>query len=204
MTPHAAALLCQAIYSPSGEFDSICNDGAVVCGRKDADGQIVIAFRGSACLEDFLHDVEGIQPVRVPLIGTIGAGFFEGVRDIFELLGLRAGDDIILTGHSLGCCHAAYVARLCILRGIKVSQLILFEPPRAGYQDFIDSLRNVGQILAYRDREDGVTSVPMTTEDCPWVQFDLIPLNVKPDGFWGDGLLGLADHSITNDVTGTA
>ena len=182
MDAHPLALLCQAVYAgDESQFDTIFDNGNVCVGRKGN----VLAFRGSLTALDWFDDFEAI-PVAVPLVGTVHEGFWFGVSDIFEQVGLNAGDKVIITGHSLGCAHAALFARLCLLRGILVEQLYLFAPPRIGYQDFYDGLRNVKDLKAWHNTSeligDPVPGVPIVLPDEPWCQFPLIKICVPPDG----------------------
>lgn len=174
-------LLCQDIYENPLSFDSVYDNGFVYVGKKVIHGQTVLAFRGSKTLTDWLDDFEAI-PIAVPLVGTVHEGFWQGVEDIYERVGLRSGDSVILTGHSLGCAHAALFARLCLLRHGSVSQLYLFAPPRIGFQDFYDGLRNVGEIKAWQNALDPVPDVPFPLSGLPWAQFPLITITELPGG----------------------
>jgi hypothetical protein len=194
MTPRDLAILCQQIYTPQpGQFDSVVDISDVCAGIKMIDGINVIAFRGSANITDWIHDLEAL-PGFIPMVGTVHTGMYCGIPEMFDNLSLRAGEEVVLTGHSLGGAHAAYIARLCLLRGIQVSRLYLFEPPRCGYQDLHDGLRNITELKAWRNGIDPVTDVPITLEDFPWVQFPLIHI-VQPPGGWDD-LDPVAWHSI--------
>jgi predicted lipase len=176
------AHLQQDIYSPGGdEFDEILDFDSVYVGKVRLNGSIVLVFRGSVTPTDWLRDFECV-PVAVPLIGTVHAGMWAGVSDMFDRLNLQAVDAVSIVGHSLGCAHAAFTARLCLLRGIAVRQLYMLAPPRMGYADFIDGLRNVGDLRAWHNGLDIVTDVPVVTDDMPWAQFPLIEIVETPGG----------------------
>lgn len=182
MTPADLASLCEAIYAPApGLFDSIFDNGSVCVGKLARDGKIILAFRGSKTGLDWLHDFEAI-PVSVAGLGTVHAGFYDGIVDCYNILGLTSDVPLIITGHSLGCAHAAIIAKLCLNAGIKVEQLYMFEPPRVGYQDFHDGLQSIPDIKAWCNGLDPVPHVPITLPDFPWVQFPLIHIFERPEG----------------------
>lgn len=182
ISPKQAARYCLDTYNTPANFDRWIEVDGVVGGIKGN----IIAMRGSQVLEDFIRNVEGIDPMHIDGVGTVGTGFYEGVESFYAQLGLKSGDSIVLTGHSLGCVHAAYIARLAIMCGVKVTELIMFAPPRPGYSDFHDGLSAIGAISAYHNTEDIigdiVPDVPMTLPDYPWVQFPLIKICAKPEG----------------------
>jgi hypothetical protein len=197
ITLSQAAKLCQLSYVGNvADWDSWIDTGNVAAGVKIIEGEKVIAFRGSKVLEDFIHDIGGVDPVYVDNIGTVGAGFYAGVEPFFKLLDLQAGESITLTGHSLGTSHAAYVARLAILSGVKVSYMALFAPPRAGYVDFYRGLEAVGKIDALHNEFDPVPDVPLTLPYMPFVPFrNIQTVRVSPDTML-DRLDPIAYHSI--------
>ena len=149
-SPKQAAQYCLDTYNTPANFDRWIEVGGVVGGIKGD----IIAMRGSQVLEDFIQDIEGIEPMHVDGVGTVGTGFYTGIESFYAQLGIKAGDSITLTGHSLGCCHAAYLARLAIMCGVKVEQLILFAPPRPGYLDFHAGLSAIESIEAFHNTEE--------------------------------------------------
>jgi pimeloyl-ACP methyl ester carboxylesterase len=199
---HELALLQEAIYHPAQcEFTSILDNDSVYVGVVDRSDRKILTFRGSVTLTDWLHDFE-MLPMTRPLVGTIHTGMWQGVEDMFDRLNLRAGDVVSIVGHSLGCAHAAFTARLCLLRGIRVEQLYMLAPPRMGYSDFIAGLRNVGDLRAWRNGIDPVPEVPIATDDMPWAQFDLIKFVETPGGV--DDLIPTKYHAIELYVRGIA
>ena len=182
ISPKQAAQYCLDTYNTPANFDRWIEVDGVVGGIKGN----VIALRGSRVLEDFIRDIEGIEPMHVDGVGTVGTGFYTGIEAFYAQLGIKAGDSIVLTGHSLGCVHAAYIARLAIMCGVKVEQLILFAPPRPGYLDFHAGLSAIESIEAFHNTEeiigDIVPDFPSTLPDYPWVQFPLIKICAKPEG----------------------
>jgi pimeloyl-ACP methyl ester carboxylesterase len=196
------ARLQAAVYRPAaGEFDALIDNGSVYVGVINQPDRKILAFRGSVTLTDWLHDFEAI-PMTRPLVGTVHTGMWAGVEDIFERLDLRAGDVVSIVGHSLGCAHGAFTARLCLLRGIRVEQLYLLAPPRMGYSDFIAGLHNVGDLRAWHNAIDPVPEVPIATDDMPWAQFDLIKFVETPGGV--DDLIPTKYHAIGLYVKGIA
>jgi hypothetical protein len=192
------AELCQSIYYTPSLFDSIISNNDVYCGRKGD----VIAFRGTDSARDILLDIEAAVGEYVPMVGLVCRGFHEGVVDAFDRLRLNAGDEITLTGHSLGCAHAAYIARYCLLRGITVTDLVLFEPPLCGNREFIDGLHNVKRIPAYRNGNDIVPTVPKPSDSLPVVQFNLTSIGTteKLGGQFEDHLISNVIKSLSEMI----
>ena len=185
MTPKDLAALACAVYNQkSGGFTNIFDVNGVYCGLNIENDVKVIACRGSANAKDWFRDFKA-EPLTVPLVGTVHAGMWEVVQDMYESLALKAGDTVTLSGHSLGCAHAAYLAKLCLNDGIKVDQLFMLAPPRMGYADFHDGLagiptnayHNHGDILG-----DPVPCVPVPMDEMPWEQFPLIMVTEPPAG----------------------
>ena len=200
LSVHDLALLQQSVYHPAeGDFTALLDNGNVYCGVVVLSDRKILAFRGSITGTDWLHDFEAI-PMTKPMVGTVHEGMWLGVDDMFERLNLHAGDVVSIVGHSLGCAHAAYTARLCLLRGIKVDQLYLLAPPRMGYQDFHDGLRSVGDLRAWHNGFDPVPDVPITTPHMPWAQFPLIEIVETPGGL--ENLVPTDYHAVGLYVKG--
>lgn len=194
MTPAYLASLCAAIYSPvPGWFDSIFDNGSVCVGIQLRDGKTILAFRGSKTGLDWLHDFEAV-PVHVAGLGTVHGGFYDGTVDAFRSLDLHEGASVIITGHSLGCSHAAIIAHMCLNAGVKVEQLYLFAPPRCGYSDFLNGLDFIPDVKAWCNGLDPVPHVPIWLPDFPWMQFPLIHIFERPEGL--DEFIPTDWHSI--------
>ena len=194
---HTLALLCQSIYNPSGEFDRIYSNDAVTVGHVVVDGLDVFVFRGTADIDDVLLDIDAINLIHVPLVGHVGDGFHEGISDIYDQINLRAEQTVIITGHSKGGSNAEIFARYCLLRGVTVLDLTVFEPPRTGMQDFYDGLRGCKRITAYCNGLDPVPLVPIGHDQLP-----LIHIDMKPHGLFEE-LNPIDYHDITLCIEGT-
>ena len=164
MTPHKRlATLCQSAYDPvvMGDFDRVLSNGDVTCGITHAGTTTIVAFPGTESWLDGLHDIE-CEPIFHPVLGHIHAGMFCGVEKMVDQLQPFIRGDVIFTGHSLGCSHATFAAAL--LGGVR--QLVLFAPPRCGYDDFTLKVRvDTPNITAYRN---GIDPVPLMPTILPW------------------------------------
>jgi pimeloyl-ACP methyl ester carboxylesterase len=179
----ACALAC-AIYAPvEPVFSEVFTIDGIVVGYRLIDGCTTLTFRGSATGEDWLRDFHFV-PVDAGPLGTVHSGFYAGMDKVFARLQPLLVGEIAIQGHSLGCAHAAMLAALCAVNGIKVDQLCLFAPPRAGYQRLRELVQgSVKAIHAYRNGVDPVPDFPLALPNEPWVQIaDLIALDEKPGG----------------------
>ncbi len=185
ISPAYAAWLCNAIYSPvtPGVFSDVQSFDAVTMGVSTANSMTCVTFAGSESGLDWLRDFEAV-PFAHPELGTIHAGFWQGMEAAFEALRPKLSGQIAIQGHSLGCAHAAILAGLCAVNGIPVDQLTLFAPPRPGYATLRDLVQgHVGKVLAYRNGPDPVPEVPVTLPGLPWEPIaDLIRLEESPGG----------------------
>lgn len=160
ITPFEAATLCKAIYSPvdPAAFSSVMVVDGITAGMVGN----VIAFAGSQTLDDWVRDFDVLQHDH-PQLGVLHAGMWQGMANFFAQFKQISSAPLVLTGHSLGCSHAAMFAGLCSINGIAVEQLILFAPPRCSFQQLRDMLHDfVPNILAYRNGFDPVPEVPFT------------------------------------------
>ena len=189
------AKLCAAIYSPKNEFSSIIQNDGIYAGMSETDGQTVVAFRGSANVSDWLRDLDAL-PEYIDGIGIVHAGMFEGIEDFFGKLNLKKGNSCILTGHSLGCAHAAFAAALALRSGVSVRQLELFAPPHCGDAEFHETIGSI-PTRSWRNGIDPVTDVPLGP---PWEQFALQKIYEPPTG--DDSWNIVAWHAISLYVHG--
>lgn len=111
---------------------------------------IVVAFRGTKCVRDFITDAEFF---RIPFFvcagdakpaGGVHAGFLLGVRPVIDMvhdavisLQTAAGNmPVFLTGHSLGAAQAKLAAMILERRGVAVAGVYTFGSPRVGDRGF--------------------------------------------------------------------
>ena len=114
---------------------------------------IVVAFRGTRCVRDFITDAEFF---RIPFFvcagdaepaGAVHAGFLLGTRSVIDTvhdaiisLQTAAGSlPVFLTGHSLGAAQAKLAAMILERRGVAVAGVYSFGSPRVGDRRFRDA-----------------------------------------------------------------
>jgi hypothetical protein len=210
ISPLQAAQLARAIYAPvdPGVFVQAVQVDGVTAGVARIGCNTVIAFAGSENARDWLRDFRAV-PWRHPQLGTLHAGFWDGMQDTYAALqpvlqratpvdgpvqgatsqcglghGMKMQDELIITGHSLGCAHAAILAGLCAVDAIAVTQLTLFAPPRPSYRALRDIVtQHVPHIAAYRNGRDPVPEVPLALPLLePWSDIaPLTPLDAAPE-----------------------
>ena len=183
---------CNLIYSDPSAFDCIIDQSGIYLGLCSSGLNVQITARGSLTFSDWVDDLESLDTEHVNGIGNVPDGFYHGVEDALQyvLPKICKSDSITLTGHSLGCPHACYLAILLLELGYKIKLIILFEPPKIGTKEVVDRLGGVC-VRAYRNGKDPVTGMPPPPE--LW-QFGLIPLNYPPDGI--KRLVDIEWHSI--------
>ena len=175
------AELCQSIYNPveKGVFDVILSNDAVTCGVRVVADVTYIAFAGSEDVTDWMNDIYAV-PYNHPKLGYIHRGMFNGMPNIMRKLKPYLKGALVLTGHSLGCSHACFVAALC---RSEVAELHLYAPPRAGFKPFCDVVTaKVKIIKAYHNGRDIVPLVPTMLEWCDVAP--LIELHAPPRWWW--------------------
>jgi hypothetical protein len=193
ISPLEAATLCRQVYEPKppGVFSQAwAVDGVHVgyCLRED--GVATFTFAGSQNEQDWLDDFEAM-PWGHPQLGTLHAGFWQGMEDTFGVLKaplLAAQGQVAIQGHSLGGAHACILAGLCAVNGIAVGQLTLFGCPKPGYSTLRDLVEtHVPQRFAYQNGKwpfrDPVPDVPERLQGLPWIAtVDPAPVFVRPSG----------------------
>lgn len=155
------------------------------------DGYAVIAFQGSASVEDWLRDFDAFVVDAHTLnhrdLGLLHAGFFGDVAEIFgDVLKGLPGDPIAVTGHSKGAAEALiFAAMLTAATDRVIAKVSTFGTPRPGrLNNLLDGIAGAD----YRNRSDPVCAVPpYLTRPRALVELNAAPL---PDDPWGP----LADH----------
>jgi hypothetical protein len=124
-------------------------------------GILYWAFRGSACLRDWLDDVSAF-PRRALVehadLGLCDPQFLENALQVLEpLIRDIGGNPQIGTGHSKGAAEAEAIAALLALRGLPPLKLTVFAPARIGaLQGLLRSIPG----SSYRWRDDPVPLLP--------------------------------------------
>lgn len=169
--------LCAAIYTPirRGFFSHIVANSTAIAGVYPGKQETVVAFAGTQNFVDTLDDLDIEQEYQAGL-GLVHKGMFRGIPDILMQLRPYLDGNLVITGHSLGASHAAFVTALC---GVPVAHTYLFAPPRMSAEPFLKT-----PVSAYRNGIDPVPLVPLGDDWCDIAP--LIPLDVKPPGFAED------------------
>ena len=127
-------------------------------------GEIVIAFRGSDSVQDWLGTNADILMTECGL-GMAHAGFVRAARsvmqDVLWYINATKPTQIHLTGHSLGGALAVVMAERLLGQNIAPERMdvVTFGCPRVGDETFRKSLSRVN-IVQYVRRGDPVPNMP--------------------------------------------
>lgn len=199
------AQLAADIYSDGSTWDILLDGFSTLgchAGLKDlGPADVAIVFRGSADKLDFVLDLAA-KPISHPLLGTIHAGFYLGVPEVWSIfeaaLLQRAQKRLWLAGHSLGGSRALLLGGLLAAAGTPPAGIVALAPAKPGYQALAVVLDKV-KIDGFHNRLDPVPDLPETGA---WVQpRTLAHLNVVPPSgkFWL-----IDDHAVDLYVKGVA
>jgi len=140
------------------------------CVVADHGDYVVLAFRGSTSMQDWLTDLKFTQTgsKTTGLPGKVHQGFFraldQGWSRIAELLSRAddAGKSIWITGHSLGGGLSHLAAMRAEEDGIDVAGVYTFASPRVGNPEFVKAYEDVYRGRSFRvvNVEDMVPHVP--------------------------------------------
>lgn len=130
-------------------------------------GAVFVSFRGTETPEEWLCDFEAVPTACEIGSGTVHAGFqtvYEVVRDSASA-GLQAalspGDQLLVTGHSLGAALAVLFADDAFSVTQKM-QVCTFAGPRIGLNNFVATYnKNVPDTTRVVNRWDIVPNVPV-------------------------------------------
>ncbi len=130
------------------------------------DGALVVAFRGSVTVQDWLRDFF-FAPIAVrehAQLGRCHAGFLDAAESILdallqELERSSATLPVLVTGHSLGGALAVGVGALLKLAGRPPAAIVTFGAPRFGMAAFVACLKDV-PVRQYVRGNDPVPAVP--------------------------------------------
>jgi hypothetical protein len=159
MDDYALALLAQATHHDAPTW---ARGDAFVYGTPTEDGAIVVAFRGSHSINDWIHDFE-VRPSLDPELGWCHAGFLGNVRGVAgQIMHDVVGKRTIVTGHSKGGAEAKLFAALLVAAGRPPAQLTTFGAPRVAAQsnDRLAALLAAVPGMDYRHRVDPVPGLP--------------------------------------------
>ena len=119
-------------------------DTLAVLGRRD--GVLVVAFRGSASLADWIANLQAVRDPG-PLDATkVHEGFQDAVHAAVMALTLRIvamrrpEEAVWITGHSLGGAQAALLAGMLCENGVPVGGVYSYAAPRPGDKEYAAAL----------------------------------------------------------------
>lgn len=152
----------------------LIKDKVLHCVVAEHDSYVVLAFRGSTTMQDWLTDLKFTQAKTksTGLPGRVHRGFVraldEGWPRIAELLARadKAGKTIWITGHSLGGGLSHIAAMRAAAEGIPIAGIYTFASPRVGDDGFVKAYDEQYRGRSYRvvNVEDMVPHVPPTQE----------------------------------------
>ncbi len=183
ITDLTLARACVDTYAP-GAVPTWNNDEVHVFLTQQ-DGYAIIAFKGSASVQDWLQDFDAfVIPggFNHKELGLVHAGFFDDVEDVFaDILKGLPSDPIAVTGHSKGSAECLiFTAMLMMATDRVIARATTFGPPRPGLLDGI--LAGVPG-ADYCNGDDPVCAVPPYLKHArPVTMIDVPP---QADDPWG-------------------
>ncbi len=153
------AQLCIESYGDKalGNMDRVKD---IVFAVSEIDNSTVVTFRGSDSLMDWVRDFEAV-PVNHKLLGTVHAGFANGIDQVFEQIKKLSGTNLHLVGHSLGGAHARLIGGLFIATGYPLASVTTFGSPKPGYA-YLSNMYMQSDVthMSYRHANDIVPTMP--------------------------------------------
>ncbi|RYP47483.1 hypothetical protein DL768_006455 [Monosporascus sp. mg162] len=147
--------------------------------RDDAAKEVILAFRGTSNIQDFMVDLsEDLVPFNTTGVTNCEGcmaheGFLkawnsvaqESIDDVNAELAANSGYKVIVTGHSLGGALASLATVSMLGSGIDVTTFT-YGQPRTGNQafaDFVDQQAPQGKMFRVTHANDGVPQVVSTS-----------------------------------------
>lgn len=146
------------------QFFEVGSTQAVILSN---DSLVVLAFPGTASIEDVLTDLK-IRRKNHEHFGAVHRGFLDAFQSIWSVLKEPLTEaafkkDLVLCGHSLGGALATLAAAEIVWRGPKIPAAVYtFGSPRVGNCHFADTLGRFmkGRWRRYENSVDAVPRVP--------------------------------------------
>ncbi len=188
MKPLNFAQLAESAYTDTPTMGQIGSAGiAVQYGN-------VLAFRGSADIASWLHDLDA-GATRVYGMGYIHAGFWSAYQEIRQQV--LAAKPRLITGHSLGAALAIIAAADLVLAGTAPDSVYAFEPPRVSISAELNRVVGSISMNLYKNGNDLVPDVPLTLPFEDWQHCaPLIHI-----GHPAEPYPNITDHEIARVVT---
>ena len=154
-------------YSRVAEMVNPLTDTHAFLAAKD--NVLVLSFRGTSGLKNFLTDVNARRVRADWLEGSVHDGFKSALDSVWPQIVSKMGPrgaqqkEIWLTGHSLGAALAQLAALRLTQEGYRVHNVYTFGTPRIGDSDFVaDYDRRLGaRTFPHVNHQDIVTRVPL-------------------------------------------
>ena len=163
----------------------------------------VLAFRGTACLRDWMTDV---LVKRTSLMDgmKVHTGFWEAFISVMDQVlaaGKRASKPLFITGHSLGGAMAVLAARAIVRNGWQVAGVYTFGGPRIGNAAFARSYDMLLGRQTFRiiDEEDIVGRLPSWVFGWRHVGQEIFLPSIGHDYLVNPSIV----HKLISDVWGT-
>lgn len=181
------AKLSRQIYAPDAlvsgfdHFDAGMDDG-ICWALKRARGCDIVVFRGSANLQDWIHDVRAI-PIPTP-VGRVHLGFYAGMERMWQDLKSHLTQPVVVTGHSLGAARADVISALMQHEGRPPVLRVVFGEPKPGFAEFGSLIAGI-PAFSYRNgnsfHHDLVTDLPFSFPPIEYVHpTPIIPICAMP------------------------
>lgn len=207
------------------EYFDVAETQAFLARTRAADGAMILAFRGTQSLKDWMTDVD-INLVNGPG-GKVHDGFLCALNTVWRPLtklmdATREHRKLWITGHSLGGALATLAtAKLRLEKAQPVSGLYTFGSPRVGNEEFARNFDADFYYQYYRvvNNNDVVPRIPFRlmayrhvgifkyfditgkiNEKITWADITLDRLKGRIEDFLDPNTDGIKDHAMTRYI----
>jgi hypothetical protein len=114
------------------EFSRLAYQSALPFTITELADHIVIAFRGTCCIRDWLTDLQ-VEKTAIEMGAHVHSGFLKAFCSMSLLiLPLPKSKPLVITGHSLGGAEATLAAYFLQQEGFTINWVYTFASPRVG------------------------------------------------------------------------
>jgi predicted lipase len=152
----------ESLLNPN-KFDVfVLNKGSLVFSTYNYNDILIVAFKGSTTISDFLTDIK--LTLTETIHGKVHSGFFELLTknnahlEIIEIIRQFKPKQIVLSGHSLGAALATLLLQYLSSLPAEI-KLITFGSPRVGDREFAKNIQNSKRHIY---ENDAVTKLPLS------------------------------------------